>query len=172
MIKFFRKKLRSKKNKLHNSNLLKQLHKDHEQLIKLFTKLTEQPSTKNFDNFMNELKLHLLLEDTNLYESLSHRYSLCKANHLIQRVKDKITEIVPKIEKLSQLIENKASENEINSTLEEIKDYLIKRIELEEEILFDLYKDYLVCGEIEEKLKIFKETHNAEEFLEDDISKN
>jgi len=172
MIKYFRKKLRSRRNNLHNPDLIQKLHNEHKKLIKLFTNLAQNPTTKNFKKFMDELELHLLLEDTNLYENLQLRYSLCPANTLIQGVKEKIAEIVPTIEKLSEQIKNKTSKEEIDSTIEEIKNYLLKRIELEEEVLFDLYKDYFVCGEIEKKLKVFEDNHeDAEEFLEGNIKK-
>jgi len=159
MIKYFRKKLRSKKNNLHNAKLIDKLQKEHKTLVKLFIKLAQNPTIKNFNNFMSELELHLLLEDTNLYENLELRYSLCPSHHLIQEVKNKITEIVPVIEKLKTQIENKSSKEEMDSTIEIIKNYLLKRIEFEEKVLFTIYDNYSNCSEIKAELDNFEKHH-------------
>jgi len=152
MINFIRKKIRSKRKKTHNPNLIQKLHKDHKRLVKLFTKLAENPTEKNYNNFVKELELHLLLEDTNLYEGLFHRYTICSVKEDIKLFKDKITEIVPVIEEVGEYIKNKESSNKINELFEIIKSYLLKRIELEENLLFGIYLDFYKCREIKKEL--------------------
>jgi len=152
MINFIRKKIRSKRKKTHNPDLIQKLHKDHKRLVKLFTKLAENPTEKNYNNFVKELELHLLLEDTNLYEGLFHRYTICAVKEDIREFKDKIVEIVPIIEKVGEYIKNKESSNKINELFEIIKDYLIKRIELEENLLFEIYSEFYTCGKIRKEL--------------------
>jgi len=156
MITKIRKFLRSQKNSLYNPNLIEKLHKDHQKLFMLFTKLENNPTLNNFKKFMKELELHLLLEDTNLYYHLEIKYTLCKIN-TIKEVQEKITEIIPKFEELEKLIKLKAAKESINEILKEIKEYLIKRIELEEKLLFNLYENVYKCEEIEKELKPFKE---------------
>jgi len=160
MINIVRKILRSKKNTIHNPKLIKKLHKDHQTLLKLFIKLENKPSINNFNRFMKELELHLLLEDTNLYATLESRYSLCKSDAIIQEVKNKITEAIPQLEKLQNLIENNGSKEEINHLLNAIKDYLLHRINLEEKVLFNIYDHYVHCGRIEQELKVFMQDTN------------
>jgi len=156
MIFKIRRFLRSQKNSLYNPNLIEKLHKDHQKLLNLFIKLENKPTINNFNNFIKELELHLLLEDTNLYHHLEIKYSLCKIN-TIKEVKEKITEIIPKLEKVENLIKLKASKKSITPILKEIKKYLLNRIHLEEDLLFSLYENVYKCEKIEKELKPFKE---------------
>jgi len=163
MINYIRKKLRKRKNKLYNENLIDRLVKDHKTLIKLFEKLKSNPNIKTLHKFIDELQLHLLLENTNLYENLEHRYSLCSSAESIVKIKEEISSITPIVSELENLIINNISDRKkIDDTLLLIEAYLIKRISFEEEILFAVYQDYLTCDELKKIFHFFMESDEEE----------
>jgi len=154
-INFIRKKLREKQKHHYNSALIQRLQKDHKKLLKLFEKLENKPTKKNFYKFQKELDLHLLLEDSNLYTYLEIKYSFCNLDSIIE-VRNNIKKIIPRLNQILVLIEKNENQKKL---LGKIKNYFIKRIELEEKILFDLYeyKNIFTCNEIKEKIQKIKE---------------
>jgi transcriptional regulator of heat shock response len=162
MINFIRKKIRSKKQTLKNEKLIEKLKEDHRKLLKLFNDVEESVElckqkkkrkeycVKKFDAFLNELSLHLILENSQLYEHLEIKYKYCDIRRM-KHIKEEIpshSELLKEI-KFSLLAEDyqKAEQN-----LHTLKLFLLARIKFEEEKLYELYEKTFPCERIKYKL--------------------
>ena len=160
MIFKIKKFFKSKKNKSFQDELIDKLHREHEKLFEVVGKMDEAANNKDYkklkkliNTFKQELELHVLYEDTNLYEHLYLRY------HYYPEVKDSIQKKHNEIKDIAVAVEdfiNNHQELNIDEFKEEfkiIKEVLVKRVSFEEEILYDIYSVNHKIGNIIEKLK-------------------
>ncbi len=160
MIFKIKKFFKSKKNKSFQDELIDKLHREHEKLFEVVGKMDEAANNKDYkklkkliNTFKQELELHVLYEDTNLYEHLYVRY------HYYPKVKEEIQKKHNEIKDIAVAVEdfiNNHQELNIDEFKEEfkiIKEVLVKRVSFEEEILYDIYSVNHKIGNIIEKLK-------------------
>ena len=147
MIHSIKKYFRSKKNKYYQDELIAKLNKEHQKLFEIVGLIDK--SIKNRDkreikkhikNFIKTLELHLLYEDSNLYEHLYLRfYYYEESREEIIKKHNQMKEIAKVVE---SFIETHQELNDFDTFIEEfkvIKDVLVKRVNFEEEILYELY---------------------------------
>ena len=160
MIFKIKKFFKSKKNKSFQDELIDKLHREHEKLFEVVGKMDEAANNKDYkklkkliNTFKQELELHVLYEDANLYEHLYVRY------HYYPKVKEEIQKKHNEIKDIAVAVEdfiNNHQELNIDEFKEEfkiIKEVLVKRVSFEEEILYDIYSVNHKIGNIIEKLK-------------------
>ena len=146
MIFKIKKYFKSKKNKYFQNELVDKLHKEHEKLFDIVGKMDEAVEKKNIrklkkliKSFTQELELHVLYEDTNLYEHLYLRY------HYYLEVKDSIQKKHNEIKDIAVAVEDfinnhkKLNIDEFKEEFEMIKEVLVKRVNFEEKALYDIY---------------------------------
>jgi len=146
MIFKIKKYFKSKKNKYFQDELIDKLHKEHEKLFEIVGKMDEAVEKKNvkklkklINTFKQELELHVLYEDTNLYEHLYLRY------HYYPEIREEIEKKHNEIKDIAVAVEDFInSHKELNidkfeEEFETIKEVLVKRVSFEEEILYDIY---------------------------------
>ncbi|WP_457563137.1 hemerythrin domain-containing protein [Caminibacter pacificus] len=152
MLKSIRKTLRSKKNKYHKRDLVKKLQKDHQKLLKLFLSLEEainkkSPSAiKKLQKFIDELELHLTLENSQFYAHLESKYRFCNLK-IMQEIKEEIPKNAPLFLQLKKSLEEKKY-IEAQAILNTIRTFLFKRIKFEEEKLYKIYDKIYKCNEV------------------------
>ncbi len=157
----FKKFLRQKKNNLYQDKLIIRLNKEHRHLVSLALRIEE--AVKNNDlklfksllrKFEKELELHLLYEDTNLYEHLNSKYRFFdEVKNLISKKQNEMKDIASCV---SSFIERYKKSENLENFLKEfsnIKEILLKRIEFEENILYDIYKNSYTPNKVLIKLK-------------------
>jgi len=155
--KFFRKKKKS----LYQDELINKLHKEHQKLFDVVTKMSEAIENKDIKTiqklitiFTKELELHLLYEDTNLYEHLYLRYHYFnEISKEIERKHNEMKDIAKAVEGFIQKHKNLDNFEEFVKDFDTVKDVLVKRVAFEEEILYEIYDNKLKPAEILEKLK-------------------
>jgi len=157
MILSFRKYLRSKHDKCFDHKLIKKLHKDHEKLLKLFLALEREiihqsdKALKKLNKFLEELELHLLLENSKLYSHIELKYKFCE----LDKIKT-IKEQIPQNAHLFNLLEHELKQKNYQKAqhiLSAIKDFLLRRISFEEEKLYTIYMKAHSCNTLQEILK-------------------
>ncbi len=152
MLKKIRKTLRSKENKYHKRDLIKKLQKDHQKLLKHFLALekainNKSPSAiKKLNKFINELELHLILENSQLYTHLESKYRFCNLK-IMQEIKEEIPKNASLFLQLKKSLEEKKY-IEAQAILNTIRTFLFKRIKFEEEKLYKIYDKIYKCNEV------------------------
>ena len=147
MIHSIKKYFRSKKNKYYQDELIEKLNQEHQKLFEIVglmdksvEKRDKKEIKKHIKNFIKTLELHLLYEDSNLYEHLYLRfYYYEESREEIIKKRNQMKEIALVVE---NFIKKYQELNDFDSFVEEfaaIKDVLVKRIKFEEEILYELY---------------------------------
>ena len=164
MIYSIRKYIRTKTKPFYQNDLIEKLNREHKHLLGMVLAIEEFIKTekvklikKMLKKLKKELELHLLYEDTNLYEHLYLRYKfspnvreeiLNKHNEMKQ-----IAEIAQGFFQKYANLEKKMIE-EFNKELQTIKSVLLKRVEFEEEILYELYNKNYSSDIVLAKLKL------------------
>jgi len=159
MIFKIKKYFKSKKNKYFQNELVDKLHKEHEKLFDIVGKMDEAVEKKNIrklkkliKSFKQELELHVLYEDTNLYEHLYLRY------HYYLEVKDSIQKKHNEIKDIAVAVEDfinnhkKLNIDEFKEEFEMIKEVLVKRVNFEEKALYDIYVNNYKISNVLNKL--------------------
>ena len=152
MIKNIRKSIRKIEDTNYNKSLIKKLQKDHQKLLKFFSDIEDEinkkspASIKKLEKFLDELELHLTLENSKLYANIETKYKFCNL--------EKMHEIKEEIPKNSNLFEQ-LKENLVNEDfsaaqiiLSKIKNFLLNRIEFEENKLYKVYEETYKCEEL------------------------
>ena len=161
MIFKIKKYFKSKKNKSFQDELIDKLHREHEKLFEVVGKMDEAANNKDFKKlkkliktFKQELELHVLYEDTNLYEHLYVRYHYYpKVKEEIQKKHNDIKDIAVVVVDFIATHKNLASIEEFQKDFNIIKDVLVKRVSFEEEILYEIYSTNQKASSIVEKLE-------------------
>ena len=147
MIHSIKKYFRSKKNKYYQDELIAKLNQEHQKLFEIVglmdqsvEKRDKKEIKKHIKNFIETLELHLLYEDSNLYEHLYLRFCYYKiSREEILKKHNQMKEIALVVE---NFIKKHQELNDFDGFIEEfavIKNVLVKRIKFEEEILYELY---------------------------------
>ena len=161
MIFKIKKYFRTKKKNYFQDELINKLNEEHQKLFSLVGKMEEALQKNDLKKlkkfvgiFKKELELHVLYEDTNLYEHLYLRY------HYYQDIKDEIERKHNEIKDIAvavgefinahQDLENIAM---FKKDFEAVKGVLVKRVSFEEEILYDIYATNQRTDKILLKLK-------------------
>jgi len=138
----------------YNRDFIKNLVNDHQRFFELYHAIKDQFVTnsdydqmkKHIQNFKVAIELHLMMEDTKLYGYLR---KIHQDNELLyelveetQQETDEIAdEVLEFIEKYSHEENYKSNINNFMNELEDMYRLLSKRIELEENKLFPLYRE-------------------------------
>jgi len=165
MIFKIKKFFKGMKNPYYQDELISKLHKEHEKLFDIVGKMDEAIENKNIrklkkliNSFKQELELHVLYEDTNLYEHLYLRYHYYPdVREEIQKKHNDIKDIAVVVVDFIATHKNLASIEEFQKDFNIIKDVLVKRVSFEEEILYEIYSTNQKASSIVEKLKKAKE---------------
>jgi predicted oxidoreductase (fatty acid repression mutant protein) len=164
MIHSIKKFIRSKKNSIYQNELIDKLSNEHQKLFKIVEKMDkaiEKENKKNIkkliSSFKKELELHILYEDTNLYEHLYLRY------YYYDDIRDEIEKKHNQMKKIAQAVEEFIDSHMQLDNFEQfikdfkvIKDVMLKRVEFEEEVLYDLYDRIYSSDVVLYKLKYNK----------------
>lgn len=164
MIHSIKKFIRSKKNSIYQNELIDKLSNEHQKLFKIVEKMDkaiEKENKKNIkkliSSFKKELELHILYEDTNLYEHLYLRY------YYYDDIRDEIEKKHNQMKKIAQAVEEFIDNHMQLDNFEQfikdfkvIKDVMLKRVEFEEEVLYDLYDRIYSSDVVLYKLKYNK----------------
>jgi iron-sulfur cluster repair protein YtfE (RIC family) len=165
MIYHVRKLLRKRKNSFYQEKLIKKLNDEHQLLINLALSLEEaakkddiQTLKKLLDKFQKELELHLLYEDTNLYEYLHWKFYFFEdIRKAIEKKHQEMSNIAVAVQDfITYYKENNDTKNFLND-FEGIKEILVKRIEFEENVLYDIYDSFYKWQEVLAKFKKYEE---------------
>jgi len=146
MIFHIKKFFRGKKNKYFQNELIEKLNKEHQKLFEVVGKMDEAIEAKDIKKlkklikiFKQELELHVLYEDTNLYEHLYLRY------HYYPDVRVEIEKKHNEIKDIAGVVENFINSHKdldldkFKIEFEVIKDVLVKRVSFEEDVLYEIY---------------------------------
>jgi hypothetical protein len=141
--KFFRKK----KKDLYQNELIEKLNKEHQKLFDIVTKMDNAIEKKDIkqikkliSTFKKELELHLLYEDTNLYEHLYLKYYYYDdIREAIKNKHDEMKNIAQAVEDFIATHKDLDNFDKFVKDFEGIKKVLVKRISFEEETLYDIY---------------------------------
>jgi len=164
MIHSIKKFIRSKKNSIYQNELIDKLSNEHQKLFKIVEKMDkaiEKENKKNIkkliSSFKKELELHILYEDTNLYEHLYLRY------YYYDDIRDEIEKKHNQMKKIARAVEEFIDNHMQLDNFEQfikdfkvIKDVMLKRVEFEEEVLYDLYDRIYSSDVVLYKLKYNK----------------
>ena len=163
MIFQIKKYLRSKRKDHFQDVLIEKLNKEHQKLFELVGKMEEVLQKENYKKlnkliaeFKKELELHVLYEDTNLYEHLYTRYYYYDdIKSIIKQKHDEINNIATAVEEFISKYAKLGSNNieEFKKEFSAIKDVLVKRVSFEENSLYDIYMNNYKKSEILKKLK-------------------
>jgi len=161
MIFAIKKYFRSKKNNSYQDELIQKLSQEHQKLFELVAKLEEAISNKNIKkiqklvgSFKKELELHLLYEDTNLYEHLYLRYHYFDdIKQEIEKKHNEMKDIAKSVEKFIQTHQNLNEFEKFVDDFNMVKNVLINRVSFEEEILYDIYHNRYDSNVVLEKFK-------------------
>ena len=131
---------------LYKNKLIKQLHKEHQNLFNIYLKLNDEKNPKKrlklFKKFYYEYNLHVLKEDKQLYTFLLNKYTFIP--EIYEKIKNKsdemkeITKFIEEIAKKYSDIES-IDTDEFQHTLDIIGEVLTKRVEFEEKELYFHY---------------------------------
>ena len=160
---FFRikKYFKGKKNKFYQNELIDKLNIEHQKLFEIVGKMDEAIAEKNAKKikkligvFSRELELHVLYEDTNLYEHLYLRYhyypdvrtEIEKKHNEIKNIAVAVGDFITKHKKLDNI-------DSFKDDFEAVKQVLVKRVSFEEEILYGIYATNQKTDQILLKLK-------------------
>jgi len=136
----------------YNSNLISELVKEHEVLLKVYTKMLSAIETKNFslitqylDEFDQKLRAHLLREHVELYVYLE--YILSKQTRAFQEMHnlrvemDHIsTEVITFLNIHQTIPVNEKTVAQFEHDFVQIGEVLVGRIQREENSLYTLYQ--------------------------------
>ena len=164
MIHSIKKFIRCKKNSIYQNELIDKLSNEHQKLFKIVEKMDkaiEKENKKNIkkliSSFKKELELHILYEDTNMYEHLYLRY------YYYDDIRDEIEKKHNQMKKIAQAVEEFIDNHMQLDNFEQfikdfkvIKDVMLKRVEFEEEVLYDLYDRIYSSDVVLYKLKYNK----------------
>jgi len=161
MIFRIKKYFRAKKKNHFQDELIEKLNKEHQKLFELVEQMDEvieKDDIKKIKKFLNvfkqELELHLLYEDTNLYEHLYLRYSFYpEVKDAIKQKHEEIKNIGLAVGEFINNHKDLQSVSAFKKDFEVIKQVLVKRVEFEEEILYDIYATNHKIDKILLKLK-------------------
>jgi len=164
MIFKIKKYFRGKTKKYYQDELINKLNKEHQKLFSLVGKMDEVAEKKDIKKlkklieiFKKELELHVLYEDTNLYEHLYLRYHYYPdVKSEIKQKHDEIKDIAVAVQKFIETHQDLNSLTKFKEDFEVIKQVLVKRVSFEEEILYDIYMTNQNVNNIVLKLKTFK----------------
>jgi len=149
MIHRIKKYFRSKPNKFYQSELIEKLHTEHQKLVEIVLEIEQaleeskiRKIKKLLKNFAKELELHLLYEDTNLYEHLYIRYFYyTEIKEKIQAKHNEMKEIAEVVKKFLETHKELKYIEAFRKDFETIKSVLVKRVEFEEGVLYDIYNN-------------------------------
>jgi len=164
MIFKIKKYFRGKKKSYYQDELINKLNNEHQKLFDLVGKMDEAADNKDskklkklIEMFKKELELHVLYEDTNLYEHLYLRYHYYEDVKLeIKQKHDEIKDIAIAVQNFIETHQDLKSINKFKEDFGMIKNVLVKRVSFEEEILYDIYLTNQNVNKILLKLKTFK----------------
>ncbi len=137
----------------YHPNLLEELLSDHVDLLKLFGKIEAaykkndtKLTIKTLNEFSNELRMHLLIENTKLYiylrHSLTNMPEQAKMAREFQQEMRGIGKVLNEfVTKFSVETWSDEEREEFGRRLADIGGILVHRIETEEETLYPLYKE-------------------------------
>jgi len=156
-----KKYFRSKKKKMYQSELIEKLNKEHQTLFNIVISMEEAINKKDIkkikklvDSFKKELELHLLYEDTNLYEHLYNRYYYYEnVRDVIQDKHNEMKDIAKAVQGFIETHQNLDDLEAFNKDFQVVKDVLVKRVSFEEEVLYDIYNKIYKIDTILEKFK-------------------
>lgn len=135
----------------YHSDLVPELHEDHQQLLKLFGEISEANQERDYgrlarvlDEFGSLLRGHLLTENVKLYVYLQHALANDPDNNvLMQEFRTEmhgISKVVTKfLREYSKGEWNDQRHDRFSAELGKIGEVLVKRIETEEQVLYPLY---------------------------------
>ena len=149
------------KNPYYQDELISKLHIEHQKLFTLVGQMDEAIEKKDsrklkklINSFKQELELHVLYEDTNLYEHLYLRY------HYYPEVRAEIEKKHNEIKDIAVVVGDFINTHKKLDSLERfqedfniIKDVLVKRVSFEEEILYEIYATNQKASNIIDKLQ-------------------
>ena len=131
---------------LYQDKLIRQLHKEHQNLFTIYLKLNEEKNPKKrlklFKKFYYEYHLHILKEDKQLYTFLLSKYTFVpKIYEKIKKKSEEMKEITNFIEKMAEKYSNieLIDTDEFQKTLDKVGEVLTKRVEFEEKELYFYY---------------------------------
>jgi hemerythrin len=161
MIYHIRKFLRKKKNSFYQDKLINKLNKEHQKLVEIVGMLEGAVDNQDINQirlllkrFKQELELHVLYEDTNLYEYLYWKYyffeDIRKAIHNKQA---EMGEIIKTVQNFIKQYQNLNDINQFIQDFEIVKEVLVKRVQFEEEILYDIYNNFYKWQEVLKKIE-------------------
>ena len=161
MIFRIKKFLKGIKNPYYQDELISKLHTEHQKLFTLVGQMDEAIEKNNIKKlkkllnvFKQELELHVLYEDTNLYEHLYLRYHYYPdVRNEIEKKHNEIKDIAVVVADFIATHKNLDSVEKFEKDFNIIKDVLVKRVSFEEEILYEIYADNQKPSKIIEKLK-------------------
>jgi len=161
MIVSIRKYFRSKIKRHYQDTLIERLNGEHQKLFAIVGKMDEAIEAKNLkkikklvDKFKTELVLHLLYEDTNLYEHLYNRYYYYKnVRDEIKKKHNEMKDIAGAVQKFIEKHKNLDDLDDFKKDFDGVKGVLVKRVSFEEEILYDIYHTMQKNDVIINKLK-------------------
>jgi len=164
MIFKIKKYFRGKVNKHYQDELINKLNQEHQKLFSLVGEMDEavekgkiRKLKKLVNSFKKELELHVLYEDTNLYEHLYLRYHYYEDVRLaIKRKHDEIKGIAVAVQAFIDTHKELHSVDEFKKDFEGIKQVLVKRVSFEEEVLYDIYNTNQNTSKIIFKLEKFR----------------
>ena len=161
MIYHIRKFLRKRPNSSYQDKLIKKLNNEHKLLLEVAINVELAAKNGNIDmlrklldKFEKELELHLLYEDTNLYEYLVWKYNFFEDVKIEIVKKQKEMENIAKVAK--DFIDFYKTHDDLDKFLEDfenIKEVLIKRIEFEETTLYDIYNNSYKWEDVLKRLR-------------------
>jgi iron-sulfur cluster repair protein YtfE (RIC family) len=160
MIYAIKKFLRYKKTASYQDKLIKELMQDHRQLLDFIPQIESAAREDNLEKFRKllnafykELDLHLLYEDTHLYEYLKWKYSFFdEARDMIKDKQAEMDKIAREIKEFISIYKKKSDLTNFLEDFKRIQEVLLKRIEFEEKTLYDIYNNSYDWKEVVEKL--------------------
>jgi len=164
MIFSIKKYLRSKKNKHYQDELIEKLNKEHTKLFEIVTQMDEHIQNENLkqikkliSKFKKELELHLLYEDTNLYEHLYLRYQYYpEIKNEINAKHEEMKNIAKAVHNFIETHYDFADFHQFKTDFENVKNVLVKRVSFEEDVLYDIYNNMYKVDVILYKFKHHK----------------
>ena len=131
---------------LYQNKLIKQLHKEHQNLFNIYLKLNEEKNPKKrlklFKKFYYEYHLHILKEDKQLYTFLLSKYTFVpKIYNKIKMKEKEMKEITDFIEGMAKKYSTLEAMNtdEFQKSLDKVGKVLTTRVEFEEKELYSYY---------------------------------
>ena len=137
---------------IYDVNLIEKLKRDHDTMLAAFQKVSNTIKTgdykrvhKKLDSFLSLFNAHALEEYSRLYMFLDYIYRPERENHkIIMRFRQEMNDIIKTVRTYAQYWiargVDRLSREDFHYQTKYISDVLITRIEVEEEELYQLYK--------------------------------